>query len=209
VLTRHLTVARTARYHLLGDPDGPWSEVWYVLHGYGHLAQEFLELCRPLANPERLVVAPEGLSRYYRRGTAGSIGASWMTREDRETEVSDYVAYLDALHQEIGGGRSGASCVANVLGFSQGTATAARWTVLGDMRPSRLVLCCGGFPPDLDGDRARTSLSETKVELVLGQRDTAVSSEREAERLSAVLPDAVVRTFDGGHELDAAVLTAL
>jgi len=209
MLTRHISVTRGARYHMLGNPDGDWSEIWFVLHGYGHLADAFLELCRPLESVERLIVAPEGLSRFYRRGTSGDVGASWMTRADRETEVSDYVAYLDTLHRALVGARPASAVRVNVLGFSQGVATAARWCVLGDVSPARLVLWAGGFPPDLDPERARATLGETRVELVLGERDPSVSIEGETTRLLGVLPRAEVRRFAGSHELDAAILADL
>ena len=53
----------------------------------------------------------------------GPIGASWMTREAREREISDYVAYLDEvalwIRRELG-----CELAPTVLGFSQGVATA-------------------------------------------------------------------------------------
>jgi hypothetical protein len=38
----HLTVRRTARYHVLGDAAEAIREVWIVCHGYGQLAAEFI-----------------------------------------------------------------------------------------------------------------------------------------------------------------------
>ncbi|HEU4629600.1 MAG TPA: hypothetical protein VFS08_07625, partial [Gemmatimonadaceae bacterium] len=60
----HLTVARTARYVTVGDAERP-RRIWLALHGYGQLAAPFAARCRPLADAQAVVVAPEALSRFY------------------------------------------------------------------------------------------------------------------------------------------------
>lgn len=88
----HLTVERTARYWTLGEAESA-EEVWVVLHGYKQLARRFIRRFKPLDNGRRLIVAPEGLSRFYvspsegRHGVASVVGATWMTREDRRAEI--------------------------------------------------------------------------------------------------------------------------
>ena len=100
-----------------------------VLHGYRQLARRFLRRFEPVAGDHRRIVAPEGLSRFYadpgrgRHGPASAVGASWMTREDRENEIRDYVAYLDQLWQHLRTDSPGRTRLV-VLGFSQGVATA-------------------------------------------------------------------------------------
>lgn len=53
-----IAVARTARYFTLGRAE---REVWFVLHGYGQLADRFLRHFDPIDDGTRLIVAPEGL----------------------------------------------------------------------------------------------------------------------------------------------------
>ena len=119
----HLTVPRTARYFLLGEPDSA-DEIWFLLHGYGQLAASFVRWFEPAARPGRLLVAPEGLSRaYFEEQGARRVGASWMTREDREAEMADYVQYLDLLADQLVGELPPTPPIL-VHGFSQGTATA-------------------------------------------------------------------------------------
>ena len=48
----------------------------------------------------RLLIAPEGLSRFYHEDHE-SIGASWMTREERLEEIKDYLMYLDLVHDRV------------------------------------------------------------------------------------------------------------
>ena len=139
---RHLEVVRTARHWVLGEGAARSGEVWFVLHGYQQLARRFLERFEGLADGTRVIVAPEALSRFYkdqtpgRHGPESPVGAAWMTREDREREIGDYVRYLDALADRVLGPLRPGPRV-TVLGFSQGVATAARWTVLGRTRPRR------------------------------------------------------------------------
>src|ERR1051326_3544018 len=145
IAEHHIAATRTARYCTLGTPGPAISEIWIALHGYGQLAPAFARHCLPLAAPQRLVVIPEGLSRFYLgahtrpAGPEGRVGASWMTREDRLTEIADYVNYLDGLHQLVRRDLSPAASV-DILGFSQGTATAARWIGHGEVRPRRFVI---------------------------------------------------------------------
>ena len=100
-------MTRTARYWSVGGDVGQPGECWVVLHGYQQLARRFLRRFEPVAGDHRRVVAPEGLSRFYsdprpgRHGRTSPVGASWMTREDREHEIRDYVAYLDRLWDHL------------------------------------------------------------------------------------------------------------
>src|SRR5712691_3738407 len=96
----HIGVTRTARYFTLGGSPREVAEVWFVCHGYGQLAGRFLRHFEPLAGGTRLLVAPEALSRFYVEDTTvpareRKVGATWMTREDRLSEIDDYVRYLD------------------------------------------------------------------------------------------------------------------
>ena len=102
-MEHQLTVSRTARYHQLGELSAMTRRVWFVAHGYGQLAAYFIRHFAPLtaADPHLVVVAPEGLSRFYLNGTGGRVGATWMTKEDRLAEIEDYVAYLNQLAATI------------------------------------------------------------------------------------------------------------
>ena len=42
--THHLRVARTARYYTLGGGGLAPRVVWFVLHGYGQLAGQFIRI---------------------------------------------------------------------------------------------------------------------------------------------------------------------
>ena len=138
---RFLRVDRTARYHVLGEAATARS-IWIVVHGYGQLARYFLTAFEDLAE-ERLIVAPEGLSRFYTDDAHQRVGATWMTREDRLHEIDDHVAYLDALVASVGQVAPGLPV--NGLRFSQGVATVTRWALRGRTRLHQLVLIADGL----------------------------------------------------------------
>lgn len=212
-LEHRIEVPRTARYVTLG-PDTA-ADVWIVLHGYGQLARRFLRRFEPIDDGSRYIVAPEALSRYYaerepgRHGPGSIVGATWMTREAREDEITDYVRYLDLLGERVLGKQRRLT----VLGFSQGVATACRWTVRGSVRPDRLVLWGDFLPPDLDFEAARERWSDVETVLVRGGEDHALRSKtlaaEEAERVEAAGLDLGTLRYDGGHDIDPETLARL
>ena len=50
---------------LLGALSAETREIWFVVHGYGQLAEYFIRHFRGLDDGTRYIVAPEGLSRFY------------------------------------------------------------------------------------------------------------------------------------------------
>jgi predicted esterase len=212
---RHIEVPRHARYYVLGDESAVVNEIWYVLHGFGQLAGGFIRYFADLAEGPRLVVAPEALNRYYTADLSvpaheRAVGATWMTREDRDTEMRDYIRYLDLLHERFAADHSAARTV--VVGFSQGGATAARWAARGASTIDRLILWGATLPPDLDVNGGKGIFSGAPLTLVIGEKDQHIHSdalERESTRLDAAgIPFDLVR-FDGGHSIKRAVLKQL
>ena len=211
---RHIEVPKTARYWVLGeDVVGP-DELWFVLHGYRQLAGRFLRRFKGIADGRRRIVAPEALSRFYvsrdpgRHGPVSVVGGTWMTREDRENEIRDYVRYLDMLHDEVGIG----GAPITVLAFSQGVATACRWITYGKVRPRRLVLWGDYLPPDLDMDAARAALADTELLIVRGTEDPAIDEKlraREQASLDAAGIPHRFLSYEGGHDIHLETLSEL
>ena len=209
----HITVERSARYVTLGPRDGTAREIWFVLHGYGQLAAEFIGLFARLDDGTRQIVAPEALNRFYLFGVEGTpaserpVGATWMTKEDRLGEINDYVSYLDAVAALELQPYGATPPRIVLLGFSQGAATASRWIVSGQIHPAHTILWGGFLPPDVGPDAER--IRATSLQIVLGWRDRYLSAERleeEERRLrERALPYRLVR-YEGGHGIASATL---
>lgn len=198
---RRITVSRSARYFTIGRPE---RDLWFVLHGYGQLAARFLRHFEPLDDGTRLIVAPEGLSRFYLgEDSARRVGATWMTKEDRVAEIEDYVRYLDAVYEECVRSLDRAQIKVTLLGFSQGSATACRWFTMGKSRIDRLVVWGGEVPPDVELPPS------VRLSLVYGSRDEyftpKIVTATEARLRAHDVPYTLV-PFDGGHEIDAGIL---
>ena len=206
----HFGIQRTARYYTLDSAAEP-EEVWFVLHGYGQLARYFIRHFESIQNGRRLIVAPEALSRHYLPGHE-RVGASWMTREDRLTEIDDYLAYLDTLHDQIFERVARSRVTVHVLGFSQGGATATRWATLGRVDADRVILWASDLPHDLDLTAHADTLRRRTLELVVGTEDEFLTPTRLAEQEALLSEHSVpyrLRTFTGPHGMHAETLKML
>jgi predicted esterase len=209
----HLTVERTARYYTIEPAEAGPREVWFVLHGYGQLAERFLRPFEGLGDGTRMFVAPEALARFYLHPDppptgVGHIGASWMTREDRLSEIGDNVAYLDALARHIFRRVERETVLLRVVGFSQGAFAAARWAAQGTTSVDQLVLWGGSLPPELDV-RETPNLSRLPVLIVWGDGDKyydATKVAHDERRLTDAGIACRVITFAGGHQLSRELL---
>jgi predicted esterase len=205
-----LTVARTARYAVCGTAPEETERVWVVFHGYATIAADFIAPFAKVLPAGTRVIAPEGLSRFYVRMPVpdGShlkqTGATWLTRDDREDELRDALAMLQAVvareHAAIMAARPGRPPRVGVLGFSQGVAMSMRWVVTAADNPSLSqagmvkpggapttadapatiathVLWAGGLAHDVDNAALRDAWRGTALHLVVGDRDGFATDE--------------------------------
>jgi predicted esterase len=195
-----------ARYYKLGEIHSDTKEVWWVLHGYGQLAQYFIQKFKPLNEKGICVIAPEGLSRFYLQGNQGRVGATWMTQENRLMDIENYITYLNFIHKKEIGQRH---VKTTLLGFSQGAATLMRWAMNNQVQFDRLILWAGLFPPDIDFTKGAELLKGKEVIEVLGKQDEFITADRIQEMMKLNMQlniDPVILEFDGKHELKEEVL---
>jgi len=218
-----LTVARTARYATVGADVAHTARLWVAFHGYGQTVDTFLAAFADVVPPDTRVVAPEGLSRFYLeapradRGHLDRVGATWLTREDREDDLRDALGLVHAVvareHGAVVAAR-GVRPALGVLGFSQGVAMSQRWLTVARDTPSlgatahiaQHVLWAGGLAHDVPDAVMREAWRTTAVHVVWGTRDrfadeASVLAHRERVRTLATQWEA--HTFDGGHRLEA------
>jgi predicted esterase len=208
---------RTARCAVRGPSDpAAVRELWLVLHGYGSLAADFLAGFGAIDDGTRLFVAPEALSRFYdartpmERHAEASVGASWMTREDRLEEIEDQRHWFDLAYAHYRA-LVGSDVPLTVLGFSQGTAAASRWVASGSASAAHLICWGAALAPELPLG-AGSVLGRTRTSIVIGDRDRYVPAEviaRETARLDAAGFSYALERFEGGHRLDDGMLRRL
>jgi predicted esterase len=191
----HISIPKTARYAYSGNRETP-DEVWIVLHGYGQLAPYFLRKFDAFNHPQRLIIAPEGLHRFYLKGMNGRVGASWMTKEARETDIADYLQWLDRLALQFEKPIQQAKKLL-LLGFSQGAATAARWACHSSLDFTDVVLWAAGFPPDLQLPQHE---KPSNWHVCMGAEDQLLKNNAQ---LTADFAAEKIQTFSykGGHEI--------
>lgn len=203
----HLEIRKTARYFQHGELNSSTKEIWIVCHGYGQLANFFLRKFESLAQPDRCIIAPEGLHRYYQEGSSGRVVASWMTKEDRLNDIRDYVAYLDQVADLCKSKAPSAKLI--ILGFSQGCATVSRWVSMGDVKCDALILYAGVFPPDLNFEINGEKLKHTQVIIANGNEDEFLSESDvrgQLETLKAHNIHPFYLPFSGKHQIYPEVL---
>ena len=210
----HLRITRHARYYTIGSAAAA-QDIWIVCHGYSQLAGRFIHNFTVIDRPGRLVVAPEGLHRFYidpppRPAAERRVGATWMTREDREQDIADYVDYLDTLVSEFMAQSPDAKL--RVLGFSQGSATVLRWVVRATRVPNQLILWAGEVPADVDWSAGARKLARTRIDVVRGNRDESLPQvvlERNLRAFDEVQLSYHLHSFGGAHHLDDEMLRRL
>jgi predicted esterase len=207
-----IRISKSARYFVLGADKGIIKKIWFVFHGYGQLAKEFLEEFKIMNDENTLVVALEGLNKFYVRGFHGKVGSCWMTKECRTEEISDYVNMINMVYEEIISSPDRAELDISVLGFSQGTHTAVRWLNYCRIEVNKLILWSGTFPRD--GNYVESSDYWNKIEkkIVVGNRDKLINKEKlqvEIDYLQSQNLYADFIEFDGGHEIDSILLKKL
>ena len=212
MVQKNITIPKTARYFILGEASEQIEQVWFVCHGYAQLANYFLKNFEELNDGKTLVIAPEGLHRFYWQGFSKKVVASWMTKEDRENDIADYVNYLNVVYGKVLSGLKNKNVKVNVLGFSQGTATVCRWIADNKVKVENLILWAGAFPDDMNFKIDKVVLDKLKTYVVVGDADEFIN-EQEVEKHSNFLKENDIQyeliRFKGKHEIDKTTLLDL
>jgi Predicted esterase len=179
------------------------KKIIFAFHGYGQLANNFISSLTFLDNGNTLIIAPEGLSRFY---NSDKIGASWMTSEDRNNEILDYINYLSGVYDEITSIPEMSEPEIVILGFSQGGHTAARFCAHSGKRVNKLLLCSSTFPDDIQQRHLSSSFSNTEIYFISGTNDK-ISPQSEIYASAQVLKDLNLNfkiiNFEGGHQISS------
>jgi predicted esterase len=205
IIEKEIKTEKTARYYQLGKATNNIKNLWIVFHGYGELAGEFIRNFNVIQNEETLIIAPEALNKFYLRGFYGKVGATWMTTEDRKNEISDYIFTINKIYNKVSDRLNAADITINLLGFSQGTHTAARWLHFTETKVDNLLLWSGTFPHDCNYIEKNKYWSRIKTQIILGDHDKLLSEENiksEIDFMNSQKLKYKIINYNGDHSLD-------
>jgi predicted esterase len=205
---KHISAVKTARYYTLGNLNAETKNIWMVLHGYGMRAEDFIKPFENIIAENDYVIAPEALSRFYAKGLLGPVGASWMTKEDRENDIANNMAYLSSIYEnDIKPFHKQAQI--HLLGFSQGATTMARFVSFQQPIFQKLWVCAGEIPEDVNWQQFKKLTDGGKLHIQLGKQDPLITPEhltKLQERLEGKDIDYTIHQFDGLHEVNYTLL---
>lgn len=203
-----IEVSKKMRYYSLGDAENV-DTLLIVLHGFGQLSKYFIKKFESVSE-NCLIVAPEGMHRFYLKGVSGMVGASWMTKEDRENDIYDYIQFLNRLLVKFKN-ETNPSVNINLLGFSQGGATACRFALASDVELNALILFSSVFPPDLEFKSVNLPRIPNII-ATIGDEDEYVNTKEFNENIEfwnqkGLITETIL--FNGRHEINADILNLI
>ena len=126
--------------------------------------------------------------------------ASRMTKQDRETEIDDYINYLDDLYFSLLNGKISPNTKITVLGFSQGVTTVSRWLYKSKNRVDRLIFYAGEPAAELQNAESLKAISKAENYYFIGSRDHIFTTER-LSVFRPFLPNFQFVEYDGSHRV--------
>lgn len=200
-----LSIKSTARYYSNGDISSSTKAVWFVLHGYAMRAEEFIEDFDCIADSSTVIIAPEGMHRFYNKGTRGKITANWMTSDLREQNINNNIQYLNLVLEDLKSKGLPDEFQIGILGFSQGGPTAFRWASQLKGHIGILVAWGTDIPKDVYSEnRKLQKINSSNIKLVIGSDDEYISSDKVDDYIMELHDQGVdfdFHTFEGKHEL--------
>ena len=194
-------------YSTLNEFTSKTKNVWVVFHGIGYLSRYFMKYFKNLDPKENYIIAPQAQSKYYLNDEYRHVGASWLTKENTETEIGNMLAYLEEVYTA-----EQLKDVPNLIlmGYSQGVSVATRWVARNKIECSQLILHSGGLPIELKKEDFEF-LTNTQITIIYGTGDEYLNEERmKKENVKAIDlfgEKLEILSFKGGHEVNVEMIS--
>jgi len=198
----------TNTYSTLNTLTAKTKNVWFVCHGIDYLSRYFLKYFKDLDAAENYIIAPQASSKHYLGTNYKYVGASWLTKENTQTEIENVMRNFDAIFEAEHIPRK-ANLI--VLGCSQGVSVALRYIAKRKLKCSHLVMMSGGIPNELTANDFK--FLNAKIYFVFGDQDEYINDERlrlEKHKVDILFGNsATIITFDGKHEVNKEFINTL
>lgn len=209
---QNIQIQKTLPVFYSKEPDVRVKKVWLLCHGYAQLPEYFMRHFEPFFAEDCLFISPQGLSTFYIQGTSGRVGASWMTKHNREVDIDDINSYLNQVYLSVHA-RISPDAEWNILGFSQGVPVVLRWYFQSALHAAKIVVWAGSMPVDIAEDILQKRLSSSCLYVVNGNRDPFLENEIDIDeirkRMADLYPKHKWLRFEGGHHLHAETLNKI
>ena len=206
-----IKISISVPYCTLNELTDKTKNIWFCLHGQGQLAEYFIKKWEILNPEENFIIAPQGISKYYLSGFNGRVGASWMTKQDRLTEIKNQQELLRSVWEtEV---CTSKNCKVIFFGFSQGASTVSRFIAYSKIPFHHFVLWAGEFPPDVDSDDYSHLSGKEQVSVFLSKDDEYFREEYVKPQLSRIREKMRIEpeliNYEGGHRVIAELLKTI
>ena len=203
-MKKQISISKTGKYSQIGKCSKKINNVWIVLHGYGMLSEYFVKKFECIINETTLVIAPEATNRFYLRDNYTRVGASWMTKLDREQEISDNILFLDKLFSIIKKEIGHDNFKLNTLGFSQGGPTLVSWLMSNKLNTNSLILWGSDIPKDSLVIENKSRWNSMNLKIVIGKNDEYINEEKKQEFVGVVKSYGLkyeLIEYEGSHKI--------
>ena len=193
----------TATYETYGNLTAETETIIVAFHGYGQLAKYFIRKFNFLDAAKYYVIAPQGLSKFYLNNHT-RVGASWMTKEDRELDLKNQLHYVQTVFETETKGVDWTTKKLIVFGFSQGTATVSRWVATFKIQFDKFIAWGGQLGFELTVADFDFVKNDAKTLMLLGDKDEFYNGEN-VEKMEiafkTVFPKGEFEMYEGKHEI--------
>lgn len=207
-MQKTINLTLTASYETYGTLTKSTETIIVAFHGYGQLAKYFIRKFDFLDKSKYYVIAPQGLSKFYLKNHT-RVGASWMTKEDRELDLKNQLHYVQTVFETETKNIDWSTKKLVVLGFSQGTATASRWVTTHQVLFDKFIAWGGQLAYELTASDFEFMKSNVETVGLLGDNDQFYNGdnvEKMENMFKTVFPKGEYRIFEGKHEIIKEVL---
>ena len=203
-MKKQISISKTGKYSQIGKCSKKINNVWIVLHGYGMLSEYFVKKFECIINETTLVIAPEATNRFYLANNYTRVGASWMTKLDKEQEISDNILFLDKLFSIIKKDIGHDNFKLNTLGFSQGGPALVRWLMSNKLNTNSLILWGSDIPKDSLVMENKSRWNSMNLKIVIGKNDEYINEEKKQEFVGVVKSYGLkyeLIEYEGSHKI--------
>ena len=185
------------------------ENIWIVFHGYGQLSKYFIRRFDVLDSDKNYIIAPQGLSKFYVDEDYKNVGASWLTKEDRGSDLLNQQKYLIKLMDELKLKIDFSKIKINFFGFSQGVSALTRLLMNYNMKVNNIIIWAGWVPDEFFNIN-KDILKNTNLFFVVGNEDKYYNNpiiKGYLKKFKNILNKEIdYSVFDGGHIVDRKVL---